>query len=317
MDIAFGPVPSRRLGRSLGINNIPPKHCSYSCLYCQVGRTTVTEIAPRTFYPPNSIVDAVKTRLSMLGQHEHIDYLTFVPDGEPTLDQNLGETIDRLSELGIKTAVISNASLLWREEVRQALRLADWVSLKIDSVDETCWRQINRPDQQLNLQSILIAMLSFADTYDGILATETMLLDNINTADDQIERLADFLAQLKPAKAYLAIPTRPTAEAGIDAPDAERLNAIYQTVKRRINDVELLTGYEGNAFAASGDPVADLLAITSVHPMRSDAVRTLLAKTRSDWSLVERLVRDNQLLELDYRGKTYYLRAYSPQHSYE
>ncbi len=309
--IVFGPVPSRRLGRSLGINNIPPKHCSYSCLYCQVGKTPHTEIEPRVFYTPEQIAEAVKNRLSSLErQQEAIDYLTFVPDGEPTLDQNLGPTIKLLRDLGIKIAVISNASLIWREDVRAALRLADWVSLKIDSVDETCWRRINRPDQQLSLQPILAAMLAFAGDFDGFLATETMLLENINTDAAQIDGLVDYLQRLTPDIAYLAIPTRPTAEVGIAVPDADQLNRIYQTVSRRIDNVELLTGYEGNAFAASGDPVEDLLAITAVHPMRRDAVQALLAKTRTDWSIVEELVRQNRLRELDYHGKTYYLRAY-------
>ncbi|WP_031432846.1 radical SAM protein [Methylomarinum vadi] len=312
--IVFGPVPSRRLGRSLGINNIPPKHCSYSCLYCQVGRTSHTEINPRNFYTPEQIVSSIKLRLATLErEHEAVDYLTFVPDGEPTLDKNLGTSIKLLRDQGIKIAVISNASLIWRKDVREALQLADWVSLKVDSVDETCWQHINRPDSHLDLQSILSSVLSFAGEFDGFLATETMLLQGINTADECIERLADYLGRLQPHKAYLAIPTRPTAETGVAAPDAERLNHIYQTVKQRVAAVELLTGYEGDAFAASGDPAKDLLEITSVHPMRKDAVMALLAKTRTDWSLVDELIQKNQLRQLDYRGQTYYLRAYRQQ----
>nr|WP_305907655.1 radical SAM protein [Methylomarinum sp. Ch1-1]MDP4520423.1 radical SAM protein [Methylomarinum sp. Ch1-1] len=251
--------------------------------------------------------------MSRLEPDERVDYLTFVPDGEPTLDRNLATSIKLLRELNINIAVISNASLIWRDDVREALKLADWVSLKIDSVDADCWRRINRPDPALRLQTILPAIQSFADGFDGFLATETMLLEAINTADEQINPLGDYLEQLQPDKAYLAIPTRPTAEAGMAAPDAERLNAIYQTIKARLANVELLTGYEGNAFAASGDPVEDLLAITAVHPMRRDAVQTLLAKSQSDWSIVANLVRKNQLRELQYQGKTYYLRAYRPK----
>lgn len=310
MNIVFGPVPSRRLGRSLGINNIPPKHCSYSCLYCQVGKTSQTELAPRDFYSPEHILEAVKKRLSMLESQETVDYLTFVPDGEPTLDRNLGTSIELLRELNIKIAVITNASLIWCENIREALKHADWVSLKIDSVDKACWQRINRPDPQLNLQTILAGIRSFADEFEGFLATETMLLEDINTAKEPINQLADYLAQLKPDKAYLAIPTRPTSEAGMLPPDAARLNAIYQTVKTHLDDIELLTGYEGTAFAASDDPIEDLLAITSVHPMRRDAIQALLAKTQSDWHLVEDLVKKNQLRELQYQGKTYYLKAY-------
>ena len=89
-DLVFGPIPSRRLGRSLGINNIPPKTCSYSCVYCQVGRTTRSRIARRTFFDPEAIVEAVRARVEWVrADGSRIDYLTFVPDGEPTLDRNL------------------------------------------------------------------------------------------------------------------------------------------------------------------------------------------------------------------------------------
>ena len=311
--IVFGPVPSRRLGRSLGINNIPPKHCSYSCIYCQVGPTKATEIEPRVFYQPKHVFDEVKTRVMKLKeQQEPIDYLTFVPDGEPTLDDNIGKTIELLRDLDIKIAIITNGSLIWRKKVQEILHLADWVSLKIDSVNQSLWQRINQPDKHLNLQEILSNMLSFADDFDGFLATETMLLEGLNTDDASIAGLVKFLQQLAPNKAYLAIPTRPTAEQGIYAPDAGSLNHIYQTVNQGIPEVELLIGYEGNAFASSGNPVKDLLAITAVHPMRKEAVKILLDKTKTNWDIVRKLIKENKLREIEYNGNTFYLRSYPP-----
>ena len=124
--IAFGPVPSRRLGRSMGVNNIPPKVCTYACVYCQLGRTTDMGIQRCTFHGPEEILDAVRDKVQKAGQSgEPIDYLTFVPDGEPTLDVRLGREIELLRALGIKIAVITNASLIWREDVREDLRKAD------------------------------------------------------------------------------------------------------------------------------------------------------------------------------------------------
>ncbi len=155
MTIAFGPVPSRRLGRSLGINNIPPKSCSYSCLYCQVGVTQGKLVEPRDFYAPEDIYQEVSEQLKKAhNSDEPIDYLTFVPDGEPTLDINLGKAIDLLRPLNIPIAVISNASLLWREDVRAAIGKADWVSVKVDSVVEEIWKQVNRPHVALRLDDI-------------------------------------------------------------------------------------------------------------------------------------------------------------------
>jgi len=124
--IAFGPVPSRRLGRSLGVNNIPPKVCTYSCVYCQVGRTIRMQVERRVFYGPEEILQAARDKVERARESgEPIDYLTFVPDGEPTLDVNLGREIELLRSLGIKIAVITNASLIWREDVREALMKAD------------------------------------------------------------------------------------------------------------------------------------------------------------------------------------------------
>jgi len=111
--IAFGPVPSRRLGRSLGINNIPPKICTYSCIYCQLGRTIKMQVEREGFYEPEQILDSVRDKVERARESEEsIDYLTFVPDGEPTLDVNLGCEIELLEPLGLKTAVITNGSLI-------------------------------------------------------------------------------------------------------------------------------------------------------------------------------------------------------------
>lgn len=132
--IAFGPVPSRRLGRSLGINNIPPKVCTYSCVYCQVGKTTRMQSGRVRFYDPQEIYMEVAQKVEKARQKgEAVDYLTFVPDGEPTMDVHLGEEIELLKSLGLKIAVITNGSLVWRQDVRADLAKADWVSFKIDS----------------------------------------------------------------------------------------------------------------------------------------------------------------------------------------
>ena len=208
--ITFGPVPSRRLGRSLGINNIPPKACSYSCIYCQVGPTRKREIEPRPFYAPEEIQRAVEARLKEArNAGEEIDYLTFVPDGEPTLDTGLGEAIGLLRPLGIRIAVISNGSLIWRREVREILKQADWVSLKVDSVDETIWRRVNRPHVDLELDAILAGMLEFEREFKGILTNETMLVGGVNVDDGVVSEVAEFLHKLRPEKAYLSIPIRP------------------------------------------------------------------------------------------------------------
>ena len=307
--LAFGPVPSRRLGRSLGINNIPPKSCSYSCVYCQVGPTPAQEIVPRTFYAPQSILAAVSGHVQALRERgERIDYLTFVPDGEPTLDAHLAETIEVLQPLGLPIAVVSNASLVWREEVRDALSRADWVSLKVDALDESVWQRVNRPHPDLSLADILDGIRVFAGSYEGTLVTETMLVAGINDSDASLSGVAEYLAQLGGHTAYLGAPIRPPAVAGTRAPDEATLNRAFQIFSAHLQRVELLAGYEGDAFAATGDAEADLLAITAVHPMREQAVRALLERCGAPWSLVQRLVGDGALRQVPYAGARFYVR---------
>jgi wyosine [tRNA(Phe)-imidazoG37] synthetase (radical SAM superfamily) len=307
--IAFGPVPSRRLGQSLGINNIPPKVCTYSCVYCQLGRTIKMQVERRAFYEPEEILKAVQDKVEKAGESgESIDYLTFVPDGEPNLDVHLDREIGLLRPLGIKIAVITNASLIWREGVREDLMKADWVSLKIDSTREGVWRRINRPHRTLQLASILDGILEFAEAYGGELVTETMLVEGLNDSDDHVREVADFLARLKPATAYLAIPTRPPAEEWVQPPGEEVIHRAYQILNEKIDQVEYLIGYEGNAFAFTGNVEEDLLSITAVHPMREEAVSEFLARAKADWPIVHKLVEQGQLIKTQYEGKWFYVR---------
>jgi len=307
--ISFGPVPSRRLGRSLGINNIPAKFCTYSCVYCQVGVTTGKEIERREFYRPEEILRDVREKIEKTrGVGESIDYLTFVPDGEPTLDVNLGREIGMLRPLGIKIAVITNASLIWRKDVRDELMKADWVSLKVDSILEDVWRRINCPHRTLNLVSILDGMLEFARTYKGELVTETMLVKGVNDGEEVMEETAVFLAKLSPFRAYISISTRPPAEKWVHPPEEGVINKAYHIFSRRIGAVEYLIGYEGNAFAFTGDVEDDLLSITAVHPMREEAVRELLARANAGWDVVEKLISEGKIVRVEYEGNSFYMR---------
>ncbi len=307
--IAYGPVPSRRLGQSLGINNIPPKICSYSCVYCQLGRTEKEQVDRMAFYDPQKVFKDVRDKVQEVKQNgESIDYLTFVADGEPTLDIHLDREIELLKPLGIKIAVITNASLIWREDVREALQRADWVSLKIDAKTEKIWRRINRPHKALNLKQILNGALKFAKHYRGELTTETMLIKGLNDADAYIKRVADFLARLRPATSYLAIPTRPPAEKWVQFPGEAVVNRAFQILKKRLNQVEYLIGYEGNAFAFTGNVEEDLLSITAVHPMREEAVCHFLERAKVDWQEVVNLCAQKKLIETEFNGHKFYMR---------
>jgi len=233
-----------------------------------------------------------------------------VPDGEPTLDVNLGREISLLKHVGIPIAVITNASLLWREEVREELLAADFVSLKVDAVSHDLWRRINRPHKDLKLDKILNGVKEFARSFEGILVSETMLIDCVNY-EDELERIANFLESLvKLDRAYIAIPTRPPTEMWVKPAKEETLNAAFQKFSKSLGSdrVEFLIGYEGNAFAFTGNVKADLLSITAVHPIREEAVAELLKKANAGWQIINELLRNGKLVRLEYEGNTYYMR---------
>lgn len=311
MSIVFGPIPSRRLGRSLGINNIPPKVCSYACIYCQVGNTDSMSINREEFYSPDQIVKEVSDKVEELNNAgEKIDYLSFVPDGEPTLDINLGEIIGRLKSLGIKIAVITNASLLWKLDLREELNAADWVSVKVDTVYYDIWHRINRPHGKLILKNILEGICEFAKSFEGELYTETMLVGNMNDGLESLNKTAEFIRTLNAKKSYILVPTRPPAEKYVSIPSEFNLNEAYQIFNNYLSNIEFLISDEGTDFTSLGKVEAELLSITSVHPMREDAVKKFVSKVNAKWQIIENLVESNKLKRIMYKGENYFLKKF-------
>ena len=307
LPIAFGPVRSRRLGWSLGINNVPPKTCTYSCVYCQVGATDRARLERAEYFAPEVIVDAVFTRLAecrTAGQP--VDYATFVPDGEPTLDLRLGEVIRGVAGLGLKVAVLTNGGLLWREDVREELMAADLVSVKVDSVDEATWQRVNRPIGNLRLETVLDGMRSFAAEYRGDLVTETMLVAGINDDEASMEQTARFIGALEPLRAYVAIPTRPPAEPWVRAPSVDTARRAAGIFRAAELPTELLVEDDcAETFSLSSDPAAGLLGIVAVHPMSFADARTYLARSGGHWSAAQRLLDEGRLVEVRHGGRTF------------
>ncbi|WP_240986529.1 radical SAM protein [Acididesulfobacillus acetoxydans] len=308
----FGPVPSRRLGQSLGVNNVPPKHCSYSCVYCQLGRTDKMQMARSTFFEPEELwreAEPKIAQLKTLGQT--IDYVTFVGDGEPTLDGNLGKTIELFRRSGRKIAVISNASLIWRDDVKDDLLLADWVSLKVDSVDINKWRTVDRPYGYLDLRDILHGIIDFARIFKGTLVTETMLVEGLNDDEKCLCQTAAYLSKIRPAKAYILVPTRPPAEKEIRRPKDDSLRAAVRIFENQSKaPVECISGDEGVNFCLTEDPVADILSITAVHPVREDVIAVLLKRRQSGPEVVDKLLGEGLVKRLTHEGKSYLVRKW-------
>ncbi len=311
--IAFGPVPSRRLGYSLGINHIPPKNCSYSCVYCQVGKTDICSVNRQAFYPLEEIHADVRQMINQcLNQVRKIDYLTLVPDGEPTLDTHLADMIRELKKFQIPIAVISNSSLIDREDVQQALLQADWVSLKVDSVDEAAWRKVNRPHHSVSLEAILSGIKEFRTIFSGKLVIESMLVAGVNDGEEHIHKLADFLEELQPSTAYLSLPIRPPAEKWVTPPSTETLQKILQYFAGRLNFIDLLFEAELDDFVATGNLEEDVLRISAVHPIRERALRKMVVLSGNEWQKIDNLLDSGKLICLNYQAENFYLRSRKP-----
>lgn len=307
----FGPVPSRRFGQSLGLNTIPPKTCTYSCVYCQLGATNRLTLGREPHCDPAKLAADVATALERVdAAGQRVDYLTFVPDGEPTLDMGLARQVEMLTHLNVPIAIITNGSLLWDDDVRDAVSRADRVSVKVDSVCPHTWRRIDRPHGDLEMDRVLDGVLQFARSYAGELNTETMLVAGINDSEEDACALASFLRRVKPVRSYVSIPTRPPADRSVAAPPEEAVVRTYGILKGAVDAVELLTGFEGTDFASTGDVDADLLAITSVHPMRRDQVEAFVNRLGGDIGVVARLMREQQLSEVEYDGQRFYVRRF-------
>ncbi len=309
----FGPVPSRRLGRSLGINHIPPKICTYACRYCQLGNAITMTAERRPFFDP-LVLEAEAARkleeLAALG--ESVDYIAFVPDGEPTLDARLGDMARRLKPFGIPLGIISNASLIDLPSVQEDLACFDWVSLKMDAVRRDIWSTLDRPHKNLSLEKILRGVEEFARTYRGHLETETMLVKGSNDGEDHLEELASFLEPLAPAICRLSSPTRPPACSDVTWVDEQRLAAATAIFQEHHLNVRILNAYEGNDFTRTGDLREALLAILSVHPMKDAAVEAFLGdqeySSGEGKALLEELLQEEEIITTLWREERFYAR---------
>ena len=292
-----------------GINNVPAKTCTYACVYCQVGATDRARLARESFLGPGVIVGAARERLAQcraIGQG--IDFATFVPDGEPTLDLCLGEEVRGVVALGLKVAVLTNGSLLWREDVRAELMHADQVSLKVDTVDEETWRHLDRPIGNLDLRTVLDGMRRFADEYDGDLVTETMLVAGLNVDRASLQRTSAFVSTLEVRCAYVAIPSRPPAEPWVRPPSPDDVHRAAEVFRRAGVPTSCLLEEDEAPFAAVGDPAQGLLGIVAVHPMTEVAARDYLVRSGAGWSLAQALI-DSGRIEVVHHGRLTYLRG--------
>jgi len=281
MSQVYGPVPSRRLGQSLGVDPIPLKTCNYSCVYCQLGRTRPLTNTRRDFYPPEDILAQVRAAL-MAHRPGDIDYITFVGQGEPLLCASLGRLIEGVKDLSdIPVAVITNGALLQLAEVRAELVPADVVMPTLDAAEQGLFRKVNRPWRGLRVSDLIDGMIQFRGMFAGQLWVEVMLVGGLNDHEGNLLELRDALARIRADRIHINVPVRPPAEPWVEIPDDEtilRATAILGEV------AEVVAPFEGHFDLSGYSDVMDAIeAIIRRHPMRErrllNTMRLHLAKS--------------------------------------
>ena len=275
MNYVFGPVPSRRLGQSLGIDTIPLKTCNWNCIYCQLGRTIPLTNERREYVPTEDILVEVEQALRSR-ENEKIDWVTFVGSGEPTLHSRFGELIRCVKALTtLPVAVITNGSLLYKPEVREELSAADAVLPTLDAGAAELYRQINRPHPQTTFERLVDGLIAFREGYRGKLWVEVMLVRGLNDTSQTLEDIAKVLQRVKPDAVHINLPTRPPAETWVQPADSEGLMRALSILG---NIATVVHPAEGNFDLNSNENIVDaVIGIITRHPMRQDELERTLA----------------------------------------
>ena len=252
----FGPVPSRRLGRSLGIDLVPFKTCSYDCVYCQLGLTTNKITQKKEWTPLQEVVDELKNRLS-----SKPDYITLSGSGEPTLYSRTTELIAKIKDLTtVPVAVLTNGSLLWQPEVRSALKQADLVIPSLDAGSDRTFQYINRPCTEITFDKMLDGLVKFRREYSGQYWLEVFLVEGVNTTELEIDKLSDCLKQISPDRVQVNTVTRPPAESSTLPVPKDRLEKLALKLDEK---AEVIADYQNvhaqKVFTAKRDDVLALL----------------------------------------------------------
>ncbi len=298
MKYIYGPVPSRRLGISLGVSPIPKKTCNYSCVYCQLGRTDKMTNTRKMFF---NVKDIISEFESILKKEIYFDVITIVGEGEPTLYLGLGELILEIKKRTEKTiAVITNGALLYDPLVRKELGYADIVLPTLDAYDESSFKTINRPIGNLTFNQVLTGLQIFSKEYNGLLWLEMMFIKGVNDDLDSLNKYIDILKEIKYDKLYLNTPVRPPAERYIKQVDRAKMLQIVKMLNGISIDLLDSEGFYSNI----SNHYEAILSIIKRHPMNQYEISSFL-KSRKCTNINEiiSLLKTDSLVDvISYKG---------------
>lgn len=294
----YGPIPSRRLGRSLGVSPISKKTCNLSCIYCMLG---LTDKMTNDFVDEYELNDILSELKSFIETNDNYDVISIVGEGEPTLYLYLDELIDEIKKLTDKpVAVITNGTRLTNPRVYQALLKADIVLPSIDAFDEKSFKAINRPHKKLNFHEIMAALIKFSHEYQGKLWLETMVVKGLNDSDDAMNEFKKILSMIKYDKYYLNSPVRPPAVKNCEVTSHERLEELAED----LGGINIDSLANPDFFSNIKDDYEAILSIIRRHPMNQYELKAFLdARKVFDVNrMLEQLKNDKRIECINYKG---------------
>ena len=303
MGYVFGPVPSRRLGLSLGVDLIPPKTCTFDCLYCQVGRTTLKTVKPEVFAPAGEVLDEMKRKLPGVSP----DVITLAGSGEPTLHSGIGRIISSIRDMTeTDIVVLTNGSLLWRKDVAKKVLKAHIVMPTLTSAFDETFQKIHRPHPDLKLDVVIRGLKDFRQEFEGQFLLEVVLLKGINDSERELEGLKKTAEGISPDRIQLNTVVRPPSDSTAIALDRKRLEDIKMLFGKKA-DIVAEASVEGKR-GKEKNLAGDFLAMVKRRPLSTvDAASSLGLSLEEVEDLVKGLMIKGFISSREHSGETYYV----------
>jgi wyosine [tRNA(Phe)-imidazoG37] synthetase (radical SAM superfamily) len=298
----FGPVPSRRLGLSLGVDIVPLKTCTQNCLYCQLGKDAVQTLERSIYVPIEEVLTEIRHRIQ---NGLKVDHITISGSGEPTLHLQLGRLIDEIHHItSIPVAVITNGSLLWRQDVRDDCARADVVLPSLDAGDDQTFQKLNQPHPEIDFAKFVEGLCQFRRQYTGPIWLEVFLCEGINTDSQLLESIGKIIDQIKPDKVQLNTAVRPTAHSHIHAVSREKMKSLAIQLGR---GAEVIADFPAEKMGQANSDALSILEMLRRRPCSIEDLCSVLGTKREIvLKIVTQLLNTGQIISENRGPATYY-----------
>jgi wyosine [tRNA(Phe)-imidazoG37] synthetase (radical SAM superfamily) len=302
MEYVYGPVPSRRLGFSLGVDLVPYKTCSLDCIYCQLGRTTQKSVERKLFTRKENVLGEVK---EVLNKKQHIDYITFSGSGEPTMNSDIGALIRDIKKITtIPVAVLTNGTLLSKEEVQKDLAEANVVLPSLDAASQMMFEKINRPHDSLKIEVIVTGLKNFRKIYRGQIWLEIMLIKNLNDNTKELLRIKNAISEIQPDRVYLNTVVRPPSEIYAKPLGRDEMIAVKNFLDK---SCEVIAEFHGQKVGEVQNVEDAIVEMTKRRPVTIvDIANVIGISVANAQQMIKGLKAKGKLKEKQYQKEKYY-----------